>query len=549
MPESAIARPPWRRASIAGVALFSTLLTACSGSSASPATQADAPKLTSTAGKAAGEVGTVTWNLTAGEPDTLDPPNAATYSGGQVVMNLCDTLVRYDADYNMSPGLADYKQESPTKLVYTLRAGARFWDGKPVTVDDIVYSLQRAKKDSIVSSFFASVASIEATSDKQVTVTFSTPDQKFNTEMTDIAGVIYEKAFAEKAGKNLGTSAGGLMCSGPFKLDGWASGDSITMSRNESYWDTSRKPLAKQVKFTFVTDATNLTQALESGDIDGAYQIPPAAIPALQKAATGKIYFGPSTEGVSLMVANPGGVTADTNFMNGLQRIIDREALVKAIYHGAAEPLYTAVTPRTWPTDQTAAYQQAYQQFVTSRSYDLAAAKEQIGKSAYKGESLVLAYASGDPTTNQLAQLIQQQAGQAGVTVKLQSMGSLAFSQANYDASKRKDIDLLLGASFNSVADPLEPLLFEFLPGSPYNYTGHNDKELIQKLNQAAATFDDTERAKLLIEAQPLWEKANTLVPLVSSNTVTFLNKRLAGAVTSFAYWSMPNMAFVGSAS
>ncbi len=69
---------------------------------------------------AQGDVEQVVWNLTDGEPDVLDPRNAATYSGGQVVNNLCEPLVTIDAEYNLSPNLAEFEQVSPTELRYTL---------------------------------------------------------------------------------------------------------------------------------------------------------------------------------------------------------------------------------------------------------------------------------------------------------------------------------------------------------------------------------------------------------------------------------------------
>ncbi|MEU9448895.1 ABC transporter substrate-binding protein [Streptomyces sp. NPDC048277] len=542
---------PWRKAPLIGFAVALTVTVgACSGKSdgSSRNSGADKRELVSTAGTAAGKVDQVTWNLTSGEPDTLDPPNAATYGGGQVVMNLCDTLVRYDADYNMSPGLADYKQVSPTELVYTLRGNARFWDGNPVTAQDVAFSLERAKKSSIVSSFFASVKSVKATGAKEVTVEFSVPDEKFNTEMTNIAGVVVEKAYTEKAGKDFGTAAGGLMCSGPFKLDRWKSGDSITMTRNDSYWDATRKPLAKHVKFTFVTDTTALTKALDAGEMDGAYELPPTAIQALEKSKTGNLYFGPSTQSDALSIANTGVLTEDPKLGAALQRVIDRAALAEAVYRGAGQPLYTFVTPRTWPTDQTTAYETAYKQFEKSRSYDLKAAKQLVEESGYNGQDLVLAYGAGDPTASRIVQLVQQQAKQAGINLKLQSMGALAFQQAGYDASKRKGIDLMFGSSFNSVSDPLEPAQFAYLPGSPYNYVNYHDAATAKLLDEAASTFDSAKRAEIVIKAQQRWEAANLTIPLVATDTVTFLNKRLAGAVTSFAYWSMPNMAFIGSA-
>lgn len=547
-----IARRRWRHSTFVALAVVLTATaTGCSSGSDKNDSAEDAPggpQIVSMSEAAKGGVDLVTWNLTSGEPDTLDPPNAATYGGGQVVMNMCDSLMRYDAEYNMSPGLATFEQVSPTELVYTLKEGAEFWDGKPVTPEDVVYSLNRAKADSVVSAFFDAVKSIDATGANAVTVTFSTPDEKFNTEMTNIAGVIYEKGFAEAAGKDFGTAAGGVMCSGPFKLDTWESGNSITISRNDEYWDEARKPLTKQVKFTFVTDATSVSQALNSGEIDGAYELPPSAVAALKDSDEGRLYYGPSTQSAFLAVANPGGATADPKLMAALQHIVDREAVAEKVYQGAAQPLYTFLTPRTWPTDENATYESASQEYVDQRAYDLDSAQKLVDESDYDGKELVVAYQDGNASAAQVTQLIQQEAKKVGINLKLQSMGALAFQQAGYDASKREGIDFIYRTNFNSIADPLEPLLFYFVPNSFYNYSGYSDPEVTDILSQARAEFDGSTRADLVIEAQRRYEAENLVVPVVALNTVTFLNNRLAGAVTSFAYWSTPNMATIGSA-
>lgn len=496
---------------------------------------------------AKGAVDRVVWNLTKGEPDTLDPRNAATYSGGQVVNNLCEPLVKVDANYNLSPNLATYRQVSPTELQYTLNGKAKFWDGNAVTAEDVAYSLRRAADPaSIVSFIYANVKSIDVTGPQQVTVTFKAPDELFNHEMSTIAGLIVEKAFTEKTGKNVGTPAGGLMCSGPYRLTSWKSGDSIEITRNDDYWDATRSPVTKDVKFTFVTDTTAITQALQSGEIDGAYELPASSLGTLAKAKAGRLIFGPSTQSTSLARANPGGVLADPRLMQALQHLIDRDGIAKAIYHGAATPLYSYVTPTTWPNEQKSLYQAAYDKLQRERTFDPAKAKQLVAESGYAGQPIVLAITAGDETQTRIAQLIQQQGKQAGITIEIRSLQPLVMSQAGYDAKKRKGLDLMFSESFNGVQDPVEPLGFTFLPDGFYNYTAFSDPTVTNNLNRARQTFDGVERAKFIIAAQNTYEEANVSIQIVSNNTVTFLRNGLTGAVTSFAYWAMPQMAYVG---
>jgi len=531
---------------VAGLAA-ALVLSACSGGGDGQAVKG-ADDLVTSFPPAKADVASIKWNLTAGEPTTLDPANAADYSSGQVVMNLCDALLTIDADYNLKPNLATYDQVSDTQLVLKIREGVTFWDGKPLTAEDVAYSLNRASEpDNIISFAFLNIKSIIATSQDEVTIDFTKPDALFLNALANITGVVMEKAFTEKAGDKLGTATGGVMCSGPFKLDDWKVGSEIQVIRNDAYWNSERRPFASKVAFSFVTDGTALAQALDSGEIDGAYEIPASAIPALQKSTTGRVAFGPSMQGLNLNVANPGGTLGDLKLREALQRIVDRNAIAKAVFHGAASANYTALTPATWPNDQKAIYQEAFDKIKANRSYDVAAGKKLVDESGYDGTPIVLAINAGDETMSRTAQLLQQDAKKVGLTLKIDSLQPLVFVQAGYDSTKRKGIDLLMTTNFNGTQNPLEPMGFTYLPDQPYNYTEYNNPEVIKLLSEARNTLDGDAQARLVIEAQVPIEEDSSNIPIVSTNTVTYLANDLTGAVTSFAYWSMPQMAFVGA--
>ena len=75
--------------------------------------------------------------------------------------------------FSIKAGLASYKQPDPKTLVFAIQPGARFWDGKPVTPADVVYSLQRnldPKVQSPAAAAFRFVASIKPTGAHAVTI-------------------------------------------------------------------------------------------------------------------------------------------------------------------------------------------------------------------------------------------------------------------------------------------------------------------------------------------------------------------------------------------
>ena len=175
----------------AGLACTALALTACSGGSDNKGEKpVKTDDLISSMSPAKGDVDLIKWNLDS-EPDTLDPANAATYSSGTAVKSLCDPLLTVDADYNLSPYLVDYKVVDPKTIVFTLRADATFWDGKPVTAEDVAYSMRRTMNPEYILSFvFINVSSVEVTGEKQVTVHFKTPDELFINSMPAILVVL-----------------------------------------------------------------------------------------------------------------------------------------------------------------------------------------------------------------------------------------------------------------------------------------------------------------------------------------------------------------------
>ena len=557
-PRKPLAALPKSRLARAGVALAAAaLLASCTsaGSSSnqgSPASPAASDSLVTTAGAAKGPVDSFTWNLTAGEPLSVDPTKATYYSDGTVVTNMCDSLLRVNPDFSTTPYLAKYDQASPTKIVFTLIADAKFWDGTPVTAQDVAYSMNRAMSpDSYVSFVYQNVKSIAVTGDKQVTVTFKQPDELFIHEMGAIAGSIVEKAFTEKAGAKFGTASTGVMCSGPFKFGSWKPGDSITLEKNASYWQSDWAAHANTVKFTFITDSTALAQALNSGEVDGAYEISQSTIPNLKASSAGKVYIGPSLQSLGLSVARPDGPLKDVNLRKAIFLTIDRSGLVSKVYNGAATPNYTYMTTNMFQAEAKDIYEAAYAPYEKDRQVNIDAATKLVTASGYSGTPIKLAYTAGDQTQSVSAQLIQESAKKAGLTITLAPLQALQFSdaQTNPDTRSKLGIDLLLSSSFNGTQDPLEPLGFSYLPGAVYNYDNYSDPQVTALFAQAIATFDAKERAALFAKMQDIYEPSFSQVSLLNTDTVTFLNNRLAGATTSFAYWSEPSMAVIGSAS
>jgi peptide/nickel transport system substrate-binding protein len=513
---------------------------------------ADAPAapvpLTSQLPPATKTVDSITWNLPLGEPSTIDPAQSVDYGPDFMVSNMCDPLMRQKPDFSIEPNLATPTQVDPLTLKFTLRPGVTFWDGTPLTAQDVVFSMTRIWKDenTPVNYLYGHVASIDATRPDTVVIKFTQPDELFLKEMSTPAGMVVEKAFTEQRRDQFGTSQGGLMCSGPYQLQQWQAGNSITLTKNPKYWNTDLTPKVGTVRVEFVTDTSALTQRLQSGEIDGAYELPSSVIPSLQSNPTGTLTFGPSPQSFQLSVTHPGGQIANPDLRHAIWQAVDRQQIAQAAFHGAAEPNYTNLAKTAWDPAATEVYQREYQQWVDANKYDPQAAKALVAKSGYDGQPLVLGTLAGDTTHSTVAQILQQQLAAVGIKLTINAMQPVQYSTATSQASGRQGLDLMLATNFNQVPDPLEFMGLNMTPGGAYNYADFDGTQAMQYLNQAQETADPKARAELVVDAQSLYEQARGSTSLVTVNEVSFLNNRLGGAVTSFAYLFMPSLAYIG---
>jgi peptide/nickel transport system substrate-binding protein len=526
-------------------------LAACGSTSSTSSTKATTSAITlqNTTPPGTHTVSQITWDLPYGEPTTLDPLKAGDYGPCFVSSQLHDTLVRYSPDWKMGPGIAEsWTYPNPLTLVYTIRQDAHFWDGKPVTAADVVFSLQRnmdPKNGSIWLSFFDNVKSIKQTGPWQVTVRFNKPDELFNKEMGTSGGGIVEKAYVEKVGETKYGSGTKVMGSGPYELASWSAGNDIVLKANPNYWDPSLRPKVGQVTLKFITDTSTITSALLSGEIDGAYEVPPTSIPPLKSATDGKLYFGPSLSMAEIVVSNTKGPMGNPLLRKALSMAIDRSAIAAKVYNGAAAPNLTLTPPTAWDPAALSVYKQAYDA-LPGATPDLAAAKQIVASQPGATKPMVLAVMASDQRELELASIVQQAASQIGMTIKLKPMQAMDMSNYFYIPSYRKGIDLGMTLGFLDVPDPLDYTSLFWGPGELFNWINYNNPQVEKDLDLARQTFDPVKRAQLIVAAQKIYTAASVDIPLTSDDLILFMNNRISGAPASFAYIYTPSLAMIG---
>lgn len=528
----------WKTSGGIGMVAAASLLalTACGKPSTGGAAASGSLDLITTP-PATAAVKQVTWALPYGEPASLHWLKALAFSDSTVLANLCEGLTRTTPNLGTELALAEsVKRPNGTTIVYELRQGVTFTNGDPLTPEDVVFSLEQNLSPTVGSfwaEWFKNVKSIKATGAREVTITLSQPDAAFEEFLATAGGAIVQKKYAQAKGAAYGTASGGVMCTGPYTLDHWTSGSEIVLTANPHYWDTAHQPKVGRINFKFITNATTLADGLRAGEIDGTFELPFGAIGTLRSSGVGQVYLGKSLGYTSLEFTGKRGPANDVRVRQALSLAMDREALAKVVFHGAAQPIKSLFFPSTWGYG-TGTYEKAYHALTGSTKADLEKAKQLVTQTGATAEMTVLSNAD-DPTAKQLAAYLKSQAESVGLKIKLTELPAAQWIAAEFDPKRLNAYDITITTTgYLDVPDPIEWGVYTLSKGGIFNPSNYDNADVNRWIEQARAAADPDVRAQLMTKVQQqAYGTDFASVPLVNTASALFLSKKLSGVPVS----------------
>ena len=473
--------------------------------------------------------------------NSLDPIFAFDYPENTADSLMCESLLLQAPGGALKPGLATVSTPSPTTMVFTLRPGAKFWDGHPVTPADVVYSLDRNTDPKLAGFYgpvFSRVSSIAATGSDQVTITLKQPDYWLEGELASMPGIIIEKSFAQQQGKNYGTPAGKIMCTGAYMFKSWNPGVGVVAVANPHYWNSSAKPLVQQITIKGAPDVSAFTSAMLTNGIQGSYSFALPTLDQLKSSSSVKVYQGPGWSTDAFIISSFKGALGDVRVRRALSMALNRQGIINSVYRGAALMPRWLSNPGTFGYG-TSVFATAYDSSPLL-SQNIAAAKKLVQQAGVAGQTITIG------TSSQLANIAAvtgayQAAGQAiGLKVALKSVSAQNFINFFTDPKARAGIDGFPTVNYGDYADPAALLSTVVLPDGSQNYTGFNDPKITSALDQARSTGDPAKRAALVAQAEKLTVQQMPWIPNAQPTSLLVLNKSLTGAVSSFAYMFAP---------
>ncbi|GAA4266322.1 ABC transporter substrate-binding protein [Frondihabitans peucedani] len=413
------------------------------------------------------------------EPQNLDN----TAGGGQGVTealngNVYEGLFRLTDEGKVENLLASKYTKSSDGLTYTftLRPGVTFHSGAKLTSADVKDSIEKVTADDSQSARKSSLAPIES---------IDTPDA--STVVVHLSSrsisLPYNLSYVwiiDHAAKNLKTTEDGT---GPYELDTWKHGSSLSLTRYSKYWGTAAKNAG--VVFHYYSDATALNNALLTNAVDVVTsEQSPDALSQFTGNSSYRVTDGKSTTKLLLAFNDKVAPFDKVEVRKAVTSAIDNKKLLKSIW-GDYGTLIGSMVP---PTDPW------YENLTKVNPYDVSLAKKELAQAGYaKGFTFTLDTPNYDPHPA-AAQIIKSDLAKVGITVKINIITPDTWYSKVYQAH---DFQATMQEHVND-----RDVVFY---GNPDFYWGYDNPKVTGWVN-------DAEKAQTTTEQTDLLKKVNTQI-------------------------------------
>lgn len=470
----------------------------------------------------------------ASEPSSLDPLYHNLTPNIGLRMHIFQSLITQDAQHRLQPELAEsWRTVNDTTWEFKLRSGVKWHDGTPFTAQDVIYTICRvpqvANSPSSFGIYTKSIEGMEAPDPQTLIIRTAEPAPLLPAELS-IVGIVQAKAaggqsvgfvksgckaesWPTSAQYNDGSLAVGT---GPYKFKEYIKGDRIVLTRNPSYW--GQAPDWDNVVFRPITNDGARVAALLAGDVD-LIEAPPIQdlerlrgnpkLAVAQALSNRTMYVALSQQEPPPTIQGTDGRNPlkDRRVREAMSLAIDRDALVKRIMLGAAEPASQLIATGLFGNDPT-----------LKLTHDQKKAKELLAAAGYPNGFQLTIGTPNDRYINdeRVAQAIAQMYSRIGIKTQVDASTASVF----FTRRTKGEFSVFLAgwaAQTGEASSPLKSLVATRIKDKGFgstNFTDYSNKAVDDALSAALMTVDDAKRSALLKQSMRAAIEDFGIVPL-----------------------------------
>ncbi len=418
---------------------------------------------------------------------TLDPHATNDQPSSRVAVQIYSQLVETDKDMNIVPGLAEsWEKLDDNTTQFKLRKGVKFHNGEELKAADVKFTLDAMVASPTVSHIVSSIDGVDVVDDYTVNVHTKEPFGPLLYHLSHTAASILNEKAVIAAGDQYGQHPVGT---GPYQFVDWQVGDRITLKAFDDYY--GGKQAIPNVVFRNIPEGTNRAIALETGEVDIAYDLEPIDKETITRKETLQL-----VEEESFSVAYLGFNTQKAPFNNvkvrqAIAYAINADDIIDAVLMGAGSPSNSPIGPKVFGHNpDIPRYQQNYEK-----------ARQLLAEAGYPDGFKTSIWTNDNPVRVQISQVVQAQLRQIGIDMSIDVVEWGAF----LDGTSRGDHDMFIMGWVTVTGDAdygLYALFHSTTHGSAGNRSFYSNPEVDGLLSEARTSTDVQEREALYHKLQ-----------------------------------------------
>ncbi|HEV8117913.1 MAG TPA: ABC transporter substrate-binding protein [Thermoanaerobaculia bacterium] len=473
-----------------------------------------------------------------GEPGTLNAVLQTTLPEQQVLQYVSRNLLDFDTRLNLVPGLAQSFEVSPDgrEVRLTIRDGAMWEDGTPVTSRDAVFTVRRIVDPAIPSTLFKSVfdglESIEAADDRSFVARFREP-YAFHA-MAFVLPILPEKRYA---GKNFTRARENRapLSNGPYRLVSWKAQDSIVLERNPRYFGPPGH--FERVVLRILPESSVAYQALLSGDLDEtlieeSVKERAARDPAFAQCCRLVEFYNLDYNYIAVNNRSP--FFSDARVRRAVTMLLDRPGIVRGIFRNSAR-----IISGPWAPDSP-----AYDPAVRPLPFDPGGAARLLAEAGWRDTNgngtldrdgkefeFELLVSAGSNVGRQIDETLAAELAKAGVKATVRPLEWASFVE-RIDAGNFEAASLAWSAS-DPNPDPYPYWHSSQFPPKGLNSGYYSNPEADRLMEEARREMREADRIRIFHRLHAIFRDDAPAVFVSNASAKYAFRKDVAGLVTS----------------
>ena len=409
--------------------------------------------------------------------DSLDPHKTVKAGTREVMFNVFEGLMKPTPNGDLTPAIAESYEVSEDRMTYTfhLREGVQFHNGKTVTAEDVVYSIQRcaaATETGIVQvEAFSAIQDIKAVDEKTVAITISEPSNEFISYMTNaILPAGYDKQDTDPVG------------TGPFKFVSRTAQDSVALEKFDGYWGTPAQ--LDRVTLKIMENADSLMMSLQSGAIDLCAHLTSTQV--AQLAENFNVAEGTMNLVQALYLNNAEKPFDDVRVRQALCYAVDKQEIIDLAFDGYGSPIGSSMYP---------AFGKYFDDSLTNYyTKDVEKAKALLAEAGYPdGFDMTITVPSNYKPHMDTAEVLVQQLAQIGVNATIEPIEWESWVSDVY--AGRQFQSTVVGVDASTMT--ARALLERFTSQAGNNFINYSDSGYDALFAEAQTSYDDAEQTAI----------------------------------------------------